>query len=216
VTTRDFQERLARRARKAGLSLEPAVAARFEIYFRLLATWNQRINLTGLDLSETSPEALDRLLLEPLAAARHIPPGARRLIDIGSGGGSPALPLAVALPRLHVLMVESKVRKSAFLREAVRALEPVSAEVAVSRYEELLARPSLHETHDALTLRAVRVEGRVLRSLQAFVRPGGQLLLFRGAAGPDPREAITPPLFWIATVPLLESLQSRLVIIEKR
>ena len=76
--------------------------------------------------------------------------------------------------------------------------------------------PSLHEAHDLLTIRAVRVESRVLMSLQAFVRPGGQLFLFRGNVAADPPETLTPPLAWRATFPLLESLRSRLVVLEKR
>jgi 16S rRNA (guanine527-N7)-methyltransferase len=185
------------------------------VYYRLLAAWNERINLTGLDLSEPTPEALDRLLIEPLVAARHVSPGSQRMIDIGSGGGSPAIPFALAVPGMRILMVESKTRKSVFLREVTRALEMAHADVAASRYEELLARPQLHETHDILTIRAVRIETRVLMSLQAFVRPAGCLFLFRSTSGDLP-ESVTPPLRWRATYPLLENLRSRLVILEKR
>lgn len=87
MTTREFQDKLARRARRAGVNLPAALAARLEAYYRLLAVWNAKINLTGLTLSEGSPEALDRLLIEPLAAAKYVPPTAARMIDIGSGGG---------------------------------------------------------------------------------------------------------------------------------
>ena len=215
MTSREFQDRLTRRARRAGLSLPREAAARLEIYFRLLSTWNKKINLTGLDLDDPSPEALDRLLVEPVIAARHVPTASARMIDIGSGGGSPALPMAVALPAASLLMVESKVRKSVFLREAVRALELQTATVATSRFEELLARPDLHEQHDLLTIRAVRVEPRMLMSLQAFVRPQGQIFLFRGTTAADPTETIHPPLSWKATYPLVESQRSRLVVLEK-
>jgi 16S rRNA (guanine527-N7)-methyltransferase len=215
VTSREFQDRLNRRARRAGVVLPADVAAKLETYYRLLSTWNQKINLTGLSLADPTPEVLDRLLIEPLVAARHVLAGAARMIDIGSGGGSPALPLALALPTLQLLMVESKTRKSIFLREAARALDMTNAEVATSRFEQLLARPDLHEAHDLLTIRAVRVESRVLMSLQAFVRPQGQLFLFKSTAGDAP-EAPTPPLAWRATYPLIESLRSRLVVLEKR
>jgi 16S rRNA (guanine527-N7)-methyltransferase len=214
VTSREFQDRLVRRARRAGVALPPALASRLETYYQLLATWNQKINLSGWNLTDPTPEALDRLLVEPLVAAKYVPPGASRMIDVGSGGGSPAIPLAAAVPRLRLLMVESKTRKSVFLREATRALEMNDAEVATSRFEELLSRPDLHEAHDLLTIRAVRVETRVLMSLQAFVKPGGQLFLFRSTSGDAP-DALTPPLTWRATYPLIESLRSRLVILEK-
>ena len=202
-----------RRARRAGVTMSSSLGTRLETYFRLLATWNQKINLSGIDLSDPTPDALDRLLVEPLVAAKHAPPQPSRLIDIGSGGGSPAIPFALAIPGLRLLMVESKTRKAVFLKEAVRALE-MEAEVLTSRFEALLTRPELHEAHDLLTIRAVRVEARVLMSLQAFIRPGGHIFLFRTSTGDAPN-ALTP-LNWVATFPLVEPLRSRLVVLQKR
>jgi 16S rRNA (guanine527-N7)-methyltransferase len=216
VNAREFQERLLRRARRAGVTIGPDLGGKLEVYYRLLATWNRKINLSGLNLEEPTPEALDRLLIEPLVAARHAPPGGnQRLIDIGSGGGSPAIPFSLALLGSSLVLVESKTRKSVFLREVLRALEMTSAHVATARFEELLTKPELHEAHDILTIRAVRVEGRVLMSLQALVKAGGQIFLFR-AGGADPPEPLTPPLTWQATYPLVDSLQSRLVVVRKR
>ena len=211
MNSREFQERLSRRARRAAISISPELAVKLETYYRLLATWNRKINLTALNLTELGPDDVDRLLIEPLVAAKHMPPGTHRMIDLGSGGGSPALPMALANPGVHLLMVESKTRKSVFLQEAVRALE-LEAGVATARFEELLAKPELHEAHDLVTIRAVRIEARVLMSIQAFVRPGGLIFLFRGATG-DP-ETVTPPLAWSATYPLIE--RSKLVVLEKR
>jgi 16S rRNA (guanine527-N7)-methyltransferase len=216
LTSREFKDRLGRRARRAGVTLAPDLAEQLEVYYRLLATWNTKINLTGLKLSEISPDALDRLLIEPVVAAKYVLSGSSRMLDVGSGGGSPAIPLALALPNTRLLMVESKTRKSVFLREAVRALEMNGADVVTTRFEELLARPDLHEAHDLVTIRAVRVEARVLGTLQAFAKPGGQIFLFRGSGHSDPSESVTPPLAWKATYPLLESLRSRLVVLEKR
>ena len=211
---RDFKTRLSRRATKAGLFLDENLTTALASYFDLLARWNRKINLTALDSSD---EAIDRLLLEPIVAARVVTgSGARELVDIGSGGGSPAIPLALALgPDVRLTMVEVKARKSAFLREAIRHLRLPQAAVETSRYEELLARPELLEKFDLLSMRAVRVDPRVLMTLQAFVKPGGQVLLFRGAAGPDAPQVIHP-LHWEATVPLLEPLQSRLSVLRKR
>jgi 16S rRNA G527 N7-methylase RsmG len=73
VNAREFRERLQRRAKKAGITVSPEVVSRVEIYYRLLATWNQKINLTSLNLREASDESFDRLLVEPLVAARHAP-----------------------------------------------------------------------------------------------------------------------------------------------
>ena len=213
MNSREFQEKLARRARRAGITIPLPLAIRLETYYRLLSTWNRKINLAGMDLEEATPDTVDRLLIEPLLASKHAPAGARRIIDIGSGGGSPAIPFALAVPHSMLLMVESKVRKSAFLKEALRAVEMKDGDVITSRYESLLSKPDLHEAHELLTIRAVRVEPRVLMSLQAFVQPGGRIFLFR-SAGDTP--ALMPPLTLSATLPLIESLRSRLVIVEKR
>jgi rRNA small subunit methyltransferase G len=134
---------------------------------------------------------------------------------VGSGGGSPAIPLALTLPEITVLMVEAKTRKSVFLREALRALGLTRADVVTSRFEELLTTPRLHESHDLLTIRAVRIEARVLMSLQAFVRPSGEIFLFRTTAGAPGSATVTPPLAWKASYPLLEQASS-LVVLEKR
>lgn len=216
MNSREFREKLTRRARRASVVLPPELASKLEAYYRLLATWNSKINLTGLNTADFRLDTFDRLLIEPLVAARYVPGDAKRMLDIGSGGGSPAIPLALAVPGLRLLMVESKTRKSVFLGEAVRMLGLPGAEVANARFEELLAHPDLHEAHDLATIRAVRLESRVLMTLQAFARPGGLLFLFRGSGAADPSDTTTPPLVWKATYPLIESLRSRLIVLEKR
>jgi 16S rRNA (guanine527-N7)-methyltransferase len=211
VPARDVRTRLARRAKKAGVFLSDDLAAQLTSYYDLLSHWNRKINLTALDQPD---EAIDRLLLEPVLAARYLPPAISSLMDIGSGGGSPAIPLKLCAQAASLTMVEAKARKSAFLREAVRTLRLERTVVEAARYEELLARPELHEAVDVLTIRAVRVEVRTLLTLQAFVRPGGLLFLFRGASGPDSPEVV-PPLRWTGTFPLVENLQSRLTLLQK-
>ena len=216
MTSREFHDRFRRRARRAGLTVGPELEARLEAFYRLLTVWNTRINLTGLELSDAGPETIDRLLIEPLVAAKYVSATAVRMLDIGSGGGSPAIPLALASPRIRLTMVESKTRKSVFLREAIRAVGLDSADVVTARFELLLARPELHEAHDLVTIRAVRVEARTLMALQAFAKPGGLVFLFRGSGSSDRLETVHPPLSWAATYPLLKSLRSRLVVLRKQ
>jgi len=211
VAARDFRTRLSRRAAKVGVFLPEGLADQLASYYELLARWNRKINLTALDNPD---EAIDRLLLEPILAARHLPAGNLDVMDIGSGGGSPAIPLKLAAPSSRLVMVEVKARKSAFLREAVRTLGLEKATVETSRYEELLARPDLHEAFGLLSLRAIRVEVRTLLTLQAFIKPGGLIFLFRGPSGPDAPEVV-PPLRWTGTFPLVESMQSRLTVLQK-
>lgn len=216
-----------RRTRKAGLSLEPRTIELLTAYYRLLEFWNQKVNLTAFSLTDAPDEAIDRLLVEPLVAARHLhgAPGHGHLalaagahphvLDIGSGGGSPAIPLKLAIPEMTLRMVESKTRKSAFLREVIRQLDLQNAEVETARAEELLTRPELHESQDFVTVRAVRIESRLLVKLQAFLRLRGRILLFRSGSGGEVPPTVAPPLVYEATVPLVDSLRSRLVVLRK-
>lgn len=211
MAPRDLKTRLSRRAAKSGLFLPEELSERLLAYYELLARWNRKINLTALDDPD---QAIDRLLLEPILAARYLPAAGVRIMDVGSGGGSPAIPLKLAAPMSGLTMVEVKARKSAFLREAVRTLELKDTVVETSRYEELLARPELHEAFGVLSLRAVRVELRSLMTLQAFLKPGGMMFMFRGPSGPKEPNSL-PTLRWLDTYPLIESLQSRLTVLQK-
>ena len=211
--------------KKAGLSLDPQLVEPLSAYYQLLSVWNQKVNLTAFSLDQAPDEAIDRLLIEPLAAAKHVS-GAHghshvvvgrhpHVLDIGSGGGSPAIPFKLAIPGMTLRMVESKTRKSAFLREAIRQLSLTQTDVETARSEELLTRPELHEAMDLVTIRAVRVEHKTLLSLQAFLRTGGRILLFRSGAGAETPPSVVPPLVYEATFPLVESLRSRLVVLRK-
>lgn len=214
MTSREFRDRLLRRAKRLDIRLAPAQVDDLEKYFRLLVLWNSRINLTALKLDPLDETSLDRLLMEPLVAARFLPPGPLRVLDVGSGSGSPAIPLAVAGRITALTMVESKTRKAVFLMEAVRELE-LPGTVETARFEQLLARPDLHETVDVLTVRAVRMEFRSLLSLQAFIRPNGFLFWFRGALNASSASNVPPPLAWTAIHTLIESTGSYLVVLGK-
>ena len=196
-------------------------------YYHLLELWNAKINLTAFALADAPDDAIDRLIIEPLLAARHIgshhghhhlhtPISAHtKTLDIGSGGGSPAIPLKLAIPSMTLKMVESKTRKSAFLREAIRTLGLEHTDVDTARAEDLLIRPEMHESWDLVTIRAVRLDGKLLTKLQAFLRTGGRVLMFRNGQGSDTPPDVVPPLVYEATFPLVESLRSRLVILRK-
>lgn len=228
MTDRQFTDRLTKRTRKAGLTIEQDLIEPLAAYFSLLAFWNEKVNLTAFSLRELPDEAIDRLLVEPLVAAKHIvgthhghghahplAGDAPVCLDIGSGGGSPALPLKLAIPQMTLRMVESKTRKSAFLREATRVLGLANATVETARAEELLTRPELHEHADLVTIRAVRVEPKLLVSLQAFLRTGGRLLMFRSGPGTDTPPDVVPPLVYEGTYPLVDSLRSKLIVLRK-
>lgn len=213
MSQRRLRERIVRRVKAAGVDAAPDTLDGLEVYFAELAKWNKKINLTALDVSgDGSDEAVDRLLVEPLLAARAVPSNATRFLDVGSGGGSPAIPLKLARPEMALTMVEVKVRKSVFLRQAARLLQLSDTTVENARFEELLARPDLHESFDVVTVRAVKIDRSTLLSLQAFLRPGGLLLNFTTAEVSEP----PPPLALRDVVTLVPDNSSRLAVLEKR
>ena len=194
------------------MEIDGSLASGLAVYVRLLYRWNRQMNLTALAEDDSG---LDRLVVEPLVAARQMPVAARSVVDIGSGGGSQAVPLKLAVPEVALRMVESRSRKAAFLREAVRQLGLKDVVVETCRYEELLTRPELQEATDVVTVRAVNVDRRALEGLQTLLRVGGVLFLFRSTEEDEVWGDVQQSLRWRGTYPLVESLQSRLVVLEK-
>jgi 16S rRNA (guanine527-N7)-methyltransferase len=89
---------------------------RLGTYVDLLLRWQERINLIS---PNTIPDVWERHILDSLQALPHLPTGTTSFADLGSGGGTPALPLAIA-SGAHVHLYESNGKKAAFLREALR------------------------------------------------------------------------------------------------
>jgi 16S rRNA (guanine527-N7)-methyltransferase len=154
VTGQDFRDRLISRADSIDLALETTLVDQLEAYYQLLLTWNQRINLTGLDLESLPAQAIDRLFMEPLVAARFAERGSE-VLDVGSGGGSPAIPFALAAGAHALTMVESKARKSVFLKEAIRVVGLTDSTVITARFEDIAQ--NLAERFDIVTIRAVKI-----------------------------------------------------------
>jgi 16S rRNA (guanine527-N7)-methyltransferase len=185
VTSHEFRDRLARRTRRAKAPIALSMLEPLEAYFRLLAQWNVKINLTALPLDPPTDETFDRLLVEPLAAARQIPTHIPTIwVDLGSGGGSPAIPIKIARPALRLTMIESKERKSVFLREAIRAVGLADASVETDRFEFVSTRPEYTATADIVTVRAVKADPELFEAAGRMLKGGGRLLLFRPAHSP--------------------------------
>src|SRR5581483_3806115 len=178
MTSREFRDRLLRRLRKADIAVPDEAVAALEAYFRLLARWNQKINLTALPLDPPTDAGLDRLFVEPLAAVPFVPPGELAWFDIGSGGGSPAIPLKILRPNARLTMVESKARKAAFLREAARELGLSDVDVANDRFERIVTTARTRPNADLVTVRAVRVDDELARAVGNALNRGGRLLAF--------------------------------------
>jgi len=188
MSDEEFGELLRERARAADVSLNQVLEEKLSAYFRLLAHWNSRINLTSLPLDPPTPQTIDRMLVEPLVAASLVAPSVSVWFDLGSGGGSPAIPLQLAHPAKRLVMIESRERKAAFLRQAIREIPLEGAEVEVSRIESVAAESHHAGLADLVTVRAVRLEASLIGWIQTLLRFGGQAVLF----GADPSMSNLP------------------------
>jgi 16S rRNA (guanine527-N7)-methyltransferase len=155
--------------------------SQFETFLALLLRWNARINLTAVRQPE---EIVRRHFAESIFAAQQIPQQAKTLLDYGSGGGFPGIPISICRPEIAVTLAESQGRKAAFLREAVRTLS-LKAEVWAARVEEM--EPA--RVFDAVTLRAVDKMPAACRIAVERLAPHGWIAVFstrRTEAALDP------------------------------
>ena len=203
-------DRIARRASRARLELDSPLQQALAAYVDLLMRWNRRINLTALTDDD---DGIDRLVIEPLVAAQRLPRRDAVVTDIGSGGGSPAVPMKLAAPSARLRMVESRTRKAAFLREVVRRLALEDTAVEACRFEELADREELAAQSDVVSVRAVRTGARMLGRIEPLLKTDGVVFLFRST-----RDSVGPvPAPWRVegAYPLLGPA-SRLVVLRKR
>jgi 16S rRNA (guanine527-N7)-methyltransferase len=182
-----FRNRLGQRLLDVGLTstLDPGEFEHLEQYYQLLSRWNRRINLTSLSLPDFPAATLDRLLVEPLIAAGSLENIPVSWFDLGSGGGSPAIPLKVVRPAVRLTMVESSSRKAAFLREAVHVVGLSGAVVLDGRVEALAQRVRAGSV-DVVTARAIRIDEDLMAAVSHLLAIGGRLLLFGSETEPAP------------------------------
>ena len=169
---------VGKRLAEFDLNVPPGVLQGCLAYLSLLTRWNRRMNLTALPLGDSTPDAsIDKLLVEPLLAADLVPENCSSWIDLGSGGGSPAIPLRLVHRQGFSRLVEARERKCAFLREAIRTLELGHTRVDSVRFESLNVETSV----DLITIRAVRLDSPLLQQISSWLGIGGTLMCFGGA-----------------------------------
>lgn len=163
-----------------GVELAPAARAAIEAHVRLLLAWNEAINLTAI----TDPAAiagrhvLDSLAALPLLAdAEPERSGSLDIVDLGSGGGFPGLPLAAVLPRSRVTLVDSIRKKARFLEVAAGAAGLADrVEARAERAEALAGRGG---SWDVVTARAVGSLADLVELALPLLRVGGRLVAWK-------------------------------------
>jgi 16S rRNA (guanine527-N7)-methyltransferase len=159
---------LNQRLIEAGLEpLNSEAVARFETYISLFVRWNERVNLSSI---RDYDEIISRHLIESIAVAWRLPQGIGSLLDFGSGGGFPGIPIALCRPEIAVTLAESQGRKAAFLEEAIRVVG-IPAKVYAQRAE------TLRTQFDCVALRAVDRMAKAVASATLLVAPNGWLVL---------------------------------------
>jgi 16S rRNA (guanine527-N7)-methyltransferase len=165
---------------RAGLQI-PLMDAQLDAigdHVRLLLAWNDAINLTGI--REPAAIARDNVLDSLTAVPLLRQAGIDDFVDIGSGGGFPGLPLAVAVPARRALLVESIGKKARFLAAAVDVAgvgDRVS--VAAARAETLAADPAHRGRWGAVVARAVADLTELAELSLPLLRPGGLLVAWK-------------------------------------
>ena len=150
-------------------------------YLELLLEWNRRVNLV-------SRRSIDRVLetqLRPSLASLLLvkPEGAVRVLDVGSGGGFPGIPLRILRPNARLDLVEARRKKCDFLSECLRSLDLADSRVHWCRVEEPSASLSERQPFDLVLARGVGASDRLAKASVPLLSPGGSAWVFA-----DPEE----------------------------
>jgi 16S rRNA (guanine527-N7)-methyltransferase len=172
-----------------GAATNAVLCERIRAYVSLLLRWNERISLTTV----TDPQEILKFHFgESVFAVPSVPINFGRLADVGSGAGFPGIPLAMLVPELQVTLIESNLKKSAFLSEVIRTLDLPHVSVLRSRMEDL---QSNLPPFDFITARAVGAFDDLLAWSASTLTASGKLILW--ISGQDAAEiARTPGWSW--------------------
>ena len=158
----------------AGVALPAHARDAFAAYVALLAKWNRTYNLTAI----REPERMvTHHVLDSLAVLPHLP--ARddlAVLDVGSGGGVPGIPLALARPRWSVVLLDANHKKGAFLQQAVIELGLENAEAVTARVEDYVSNAPF----DVVISRAYSDLATFARAGVRHLAPGGRLVAMKG------------------------------------
>src|SRR5262245_29811380 len=168
-------EVLAKTAVEWSVPFSAAQADDIQRFASLLLTWTARINLTAAtSLEDLAAEHLpDSFALASRLSPTELGEAATRVIDVGSGGGLPAIPLAVLCPHLHFELLEPVAKKTAFLRTAVRELGLGDRVKVVAKRAETIAPAEF----DVALSRATLPPPAWIDLAMRLVRPGGRIFV---------------------------------------
>jgi 16S rRNA (guanine527-N7)-methyltransferase len=170
------EQQLAAGIAALGLTLPDGAEAKLLAYLALLDKWNRVYNLTAVRDAE---RMVSHHLLDSLAAVPYVQgggPDSIRVLDVGSGGGLPGIPLAIARPELQVTLIDSIAKKTAFLLQAKAELGLANLNVVTGRVEDF--RPETG--FDVVTSRAFSDLREFVTLTRHLLKPTGRWLAMKG------------------------------------
>ena len=177
-------------------SLPPGAASKLAQYLELLAKWNRTFNLTAIREPE---RMITHHVLDALAVLPRLPQRAGlRVLDVGSGGGVPGIPLAIARPDWHVVMLDSNHKKGAFLAQAIIELGLPRAQAVTARVEDYAPEAPF----DVVISRAFAELATYVETSARHLAPQGRLIAMKGVY-PDEEIAALPPDIRVIDAPAL-------------
>jgi 16S rRNA (guanine527-N7)-methyltransferase len=174
-----------------GLNVPDSAQQKLLAFRDLLLKWNKTYNLTAL---RDPAQAISHHLLDSLAILPQLDGG--NLLDVGSGGGLPGIPLAIALPELQVCMVDTVQKKTTFLQQAVIELGLKNVTVNHARVEEMQGQ------YAQITSRAFAELGLFVSLTRHLLAPNGRWLAMKGIRPDDELKGLSADIVVEAIIPL--------------
>ncbi|MFC1998449.1 16S rRNA (guanine(527)-N(7))-methyltransferase RsmG [Chloroflexota bacterium] len=164
-------------AKEMGIDISQKQLDLFEAYYRELIAWNKKTNLTTIT---DYREVQIRHFLDSLTLIPYLNDSERtRIIDIGSGGGFPGIPLNIIITGTEITLIESTGKKTAFLKHLISVLELNTVEVIQGRAEDIASQSKYREQYDISITRAVGALSTVLELTLPFCKIGGLSISFK-------------------------------------
>jgi len=186
IGSREWQNFIIDGARQLGVEIDAGITAQFSIHASELIKWNRKLNLTSI----THPQDLAvKHFLDSLAPAHFIPDNAR-MLDIGSGGGFPGIPLKILYPSLKVMLIDGTRKKVNFLKHALRTLKLESIEAHQIRAENLHEDPACVNLFDVIISRALSSLKRFVKMALPLLAKQGTLIAMKGAVNQEELDAV--------------------------
>jgi len=171
-------EAIAQRARSAGIEIDAAASAALATHARSVLAANERLHLTTIDAPD---EFLERHLGEAFEGASVLDRGVTGIhVDLGTGGGYPALPFLIARPALRSFLVEASHKKAEFLRRALAACGLSARAEVLERQVQRAADLGEANPIRVLTVRAVGGWSKLVPKLAPLLDANGVALLWAG------------------------------------